>query len=137
MGQLWESGSVLDPEWRALAPALGDALATGIRDAVLDGRIRATEQLPAERRMAEQCGVSRGTVAAALARLREEGWLTTRHGSGSTVRIPASLRLRFAPLSVDRAGALLDLRRAVPAAPLDAYTAAIGRPLARSSRPLL
>lgn len=128
---------MLDPEWRALAPSLGDALAAGIRDAVLDGRIRATDRLPAERRLAERLGVSRGTVAAALARLREEGWLTTRRGSGSTVRIPASLRLPFAPLSVDRAGALLDLRRAVPAAPLDACTAAIGRALDRSSRLLL
>jgi DNA-binding transcriptional MocR family regulator len=127
----------LHSDWRALAPSLGEALATGIRDAVLDGRIRATDRLPAERRLAEQLGVSRGTVAAALARLRAEGWLTTRHGSGSTVRIPPALRLRFAPLSVDRAGALLDLRRAVPAAPLDAYTAAIGRALARSSRLLL
>jgi len=120
-----------------LAPSLSEALAAGIRDAVLDGRIRSTDRLPAERRLAVQLGVSRGTVAAAFARLRAEGWLSTRHGSGSTVRIPAALRLRYAPLSVDHPDAILDLRRALPAAPHDAYTAAIHGAAARSPRLLL
>lgn len=123
--------------WQALAPSLKDALAAGIRNAVLDGRIRPADQLPAERRLAEQLGVSRGTVVAALARLRADGWVATRHGSGSTVRIPPSLRLRYAPLSVDHQGALLDLRRAVPAAPHDAFTDAAARALARSQGLLL
>jgi DNA-binding transcriptional MocR family regulator len=112
-------------------------VAAGIRNSVLDGQIRSTDQLPAERRLARQLGVSRGTVAAAFANLRAEGWLVTRHGSGSTVRIPASLRLRYAPLSVDHQGKLLDLRRAVPAAPHDAYTAAIRAALDHSPRLLL
>jgi DNA-binding transcriptional MocR family regulator len=128
---------LVSPQWRALAPSFSQALAAGIRNAVLDGRIRASERLPPERQLAEQLGVSRGTVAAAFAVLRAGGWLSTRHGSGSTVRIPASLRVRYAPLSVDSDGALLDLRRAVPAAPHDAYTAAANRALARSSRLLL
>jgi DNA-binding transcriptional MocR family regulator len=128
---------VISDGWRTLAPSLSAALAAGIRDAVLDGQIRSMDRLPAERRLAAQLGVSRGTVAAAFARLREEGWLSTRHGSGSTVRIPAALRLRYAPLSVDHAGQLLDLRRALPAAPHDAYTAAIRGAVARSPRLLL
>jgi DNA-binding transcriptional MocR family regulator len=128
---------LIGPHWRALAPSLSQALAAGIRNAVLDGRIRASDRLPPERQLAGQFGVSRGTVVAALAALRAEGWLSTRHGSGSTVRIPASLRVRYAPLSVDHDGALLDLRRAVPAAPHDAYTEAANRALARSSRLLL
>jgi len=128
---------MLSPHWRALAPSASQALAAAIRNAVLDGKIRVAEQLPAERRLAAQLGVSRGTVVAALARLRAEGWLATRHGSGSTVQIPASLRLRYAPLPVDRAEGLLDLRLAVPAAPVDAYAAAAQRALARSPRLLL
>lgn len=124
-------------DWRALAPSLSEALATGIRDAVLDGQIRSTDRLPAERQLAAQLGVSRGTVAAALERLRAEGWLSTRHGSGSTARIPAALRLRYAPLSVDHPGPILDLRHALPAAPHDAYAAAIRDAAARSPRLLL
>jgi DNA-binding transcriptional MocR family regulator len=127
----------LSPRWRALAPSAGEALATAIRNAVLDGTIPAGNQLPAERRLASQLGISRGTVVTALARLRAEGWLSTQRGSGSTVRIPDSLRIRYAPLQVDHADGLLDLRLAVPAAPVDAYTAAVQRALARSTRVLL
>jgi DNA-binding transcriptional MocR family regulator len=128
---------MISADWRSLAPSLSAALAAGIRDAVLDGQIHSMNRLPAERQLAVQLGVSRGTVAAAFARLRAEGWLSTRHGSGSTVRIPAALRLRYAPLSVDCADTLLDLRRALPAAPHDAYAAAIHDAAARSPRLLL
>ena len=128
---------MLSAQWRALAPLASDALAAAVRNAVLDGTIRVADQLPAERRLASQLGVSRGTVAAAFARLRAEGWLATRHGSGSTVQLPVSLRVRYAPLAVDHTDGLLDLRRATPAAPVDAYTAAARRALARSPRLLL
>lgn len=128
---------MIPPQWRALAPSLSEALAAGIRGAVLDGKIHPGDQLPAERHLAGQLGVSRGTVVVALGRLRAQGWLLTRHGSGSTVQIPASLRLRYAPLPVDHTGSLLDLRRALPAAPHDAYLAAAGRALQRSSSLLL
>jgi DNA-binding transcriptional MocR family regulator len=135
--QFGDNGPVIRADWRTLAPSLSTALAAGIRDAVLDGQIRSTDRLPAERQLAEQLGVSRGTVVAAFARLRAEGWLSTRRGSGSTVRIPAALRLRYAPLSVDHGGPLLDLRQALPAAPHDAYAAAIRDAAARSPRLLL
>jgi len=128
---------MLPPQWRDLAHSASEALAMAIRDAVLDGKIRVTDQLPAERRLASQFGVSRGTVVAAFARLRAEGWLSTRHGSGSTVQIPASLRLRYEPLPAGHAEGLIDLRRAMPAAPVDAYTAAAERALSRSPRLLL
>ena len=128
---------MLPAQWRTLAPSASDALAAAVRNAVLDGKVRVADRLPAERRLASQLGISRGTVAAAFAKLRADGWLSTRHGSGSTVQIPASLRLRYAPLPVDHTADLLDLRLAVPAAPVDAYTAAAGRALARSTRLLL
>src|SRR5215469_15983049 len=135
--QSWNSGLMLPPQWRELAPSASEALAMAVRDAVLDGKIRAADQLPAERRLASQLGVSRGTVVAAFARLRAEGWLSTRRGSGSTVQIPASLRLRYEPLPAVHAEGLIDLRRATPAAPVDAYTAAAQRALGRSARLLL
>jgi len=128
---------VLPCHWRTLAPSLSEALAAGIRGAVLEGKIRTGDRLPAERRLASQLGVSRGTVVAAFSRLRAQGWLISRPGSGSTVQIPASLRLRYAPLPVDQAGNLLDLRRALPAAPHDAYLAASVSALQRSPSLLL
>ncbi len=84
--------------WHRPGTSLTDALVTALRDAVLDGRVRVGDRLPAERRMAQELGVSRGTVAAALALLRAEGWLVTRHGSASTVRLPQDLGERYAPL---------------------------------------
>ena len=135
--QFRDNGPGIRADWRTLAPSLSEALAAGIRDAVLDGQIRSTDRLPAERQLATELGVSRGTVAVAFARLRAEGWLSTRHGSGSTVRIRAALRLRYAPLSVDHADPIMDLRHAQPAAPHDAYTAAIRDAAARSPRLLL
>jgi DNA-binding transcriptional MocR family regulator len=104
---------------------------------VLDGKLRPGEPLPAERRMAAQLGISRGTVVAACAKLRADGWVITRRGSGSTITIPAKLRLRYAPMSIDQPGAVLDLRRAVPAAPHDIYLASVRRALDRSSGTLL
>ncbi|WP_449065107.1 winged helix-turn-helix domain-containing protein, partial [Planomonospora algeriensis] len=108
--------SMLPAGWRRPGAFLADSLAEALREAVLDGRIRVGDRLPAERRMAAELGVSRGTVTAALARLRTEGWLDTRHGSASTMRLPPQVGERFAPLSADRPGALLDLRRAPGAA---------------------
>jgi DNA-binding transcriptional MocR family regulator len=131
------SGPALSADWRQLAPTLSEALARGIRDGVLDGQLRPAERLPAERRLAAQLGLSRGTVVAAYARLRAAGWLTTRRGTGSAIRIPATLRVRYAPLSIEQPGALWDLRRAVPAAPHDAYLASVRSALARSSGLLL
>jgi DNA-binding transcriptional MocR family regulator len=123
--------------WRRPGLSLADSLAAALREAVLDGRVRVGDRLPSERHLAAELGVSRGTVVAALARLREEGWLVTEHGSGSRVRLPRNLGERYAPLSVDGRGSLLDLRRAVPAAPREIVTGAVTRALARSAGLLL
>lgn len=64
-------------------------LADRIRAAVLDGRLGVGTGLPSERELSTTLGVSRTTVNAAYAQLREQGWLAYRRGSGSTVRLPA------------------------------------------------
>jgi DNA-binding transcriptional MocR family regulator len=64
-------------------------LAGRIRAAVLDGRLAVGTGLPSERELSAGLGVSRTTVNAAYAQLREQGWLVSRRGSGSTVRLPA------------------------------------------------
>lgn len=141
----WESGPVRVGDeqlagalgaWRRPDTALSVALSDAVRAAVLDGRLRTGSALPAERRLAAALGVSRGTVTAALARLRDDGWIRTRHGSASTVRLPHPVPEPIAPLTATGSSGPLDLRRAVPAAPEAAYLAATVRAAERAG-PLL
>src|SRR6187200_2482494 len=74
--------------WRSARPAYV-ALSAAIRLLVLDGRLPLRTRLPGERELASALGVSRTTAAAAYAALREEGFLTSRRGSGSWTRLPA------------------------------------------------
>lgn len=64
------------------------ALADRIRLLVLDGRLPAATRLPAERELATRLGLSRTTVSAAYAQLRESGFVTSVRGSGSVTRLP-------------------------------------------------
>ncbi|MEU2060443.1 PLP-dependent aminotransferase family protein [Streptomyces sp. NPDC013455] len=126
-------------DWRTRSGPLARTLAAAVRDAVVDGRIPAGTRLPSERELARTLHLSRGTVVAALDVLRADGWLHTRHGSGSAVRLPARLTERTTPWSLDRGGAPdadLDLTLAVTAAPHEAYRAAVARAAERSA-PLL
>ncbi|AEW98038.1 GntR family regulatory protein [Streptantibioticus cattleyicolor NRRL 8057 = DSM 46488] len=123
-------------EWRRPGAPLAAALADAVRAAVLDGRLRPGSALPAERRLAVALGVSRGTLTAALAALREDGWVRTRHGSASVLRLPPVAAGRIAPLTATGEAGTIDLRRAVPAAPQAAYQAAMARAAQRSG-PLL
>src|SRR6478752_4194939 len=63
-------------------------LADRIRAAVLDGRLAVSTGLPSERDLATWLALSRTTVGAAYALLREQGWLDSRRGSGSRLRLP-------------------------------------------------
>lgn len=74
--------------WRdASAPAY-QALADRIRLLILDGRIALGARLPAERDLAAQLDLSRTTVSATYAALREAGFLSSVRGSGSVTRLP-------------------------------------------------
>ena len=80
-----------------------------LRDAILTGRIRAGDRLPPTRELADRVDVSRNTVLVAYDRLRAEGFLETRVGSGTfvgaDVRPRASAGVTDSPL---RARALWD-----------------------------
>src|SRR6476659_6050751 len=65
-------------------------LADRIRAAVLDGRLAVATGLPSERELAAGLSLSRPTVGAAYALLREQGWLVSKRGSGSTLQLPTS-----------------------------------------------
>ncbi|MCU1423518.1 MAG: PLP-dependent aminotransferase family protein [Microbacteriaceae bacterium] len=102
--------------WResGSAPAYA-ALASRVRLLILDGRIPLGTRIPAERDLAAQLGVSRTTVSAAYAQLRDAGYLSSIRGSGSVARLPAR-----APLAIDAPGSgFLDLSKAaLPASSL-------------------
>ncbi|WP_328551923.1 aminotransferase-like domain-containing protein [Streptomyces sp. NBC_00358] len=122
--------------WRADGGPLARSLAGAVRAAVIDGRLPAGTRLPSERELARSLDLSRGTVVTALSALRADGWLDTRHGSGSVLRLPQRLTERTTPWSLDRGGARdadLDLTLAVTAAPHEAYRAALERAVSRSS----
>ncbi len=56
-----------------------------IRNAILDGRLRAGAKLPSSRAFAEMTAVSRNSVIAGFERLIDEGYLYTKKGSGTYV----------------------------------------------------
>ncbi len=63
-------------------------LADRIRLLAIDGRLVPDQRLPSERELALRLSVSRTTVSAAYARLRDLGYLTARRGSGNFVALP-------------------------------------------------
>ena len=56
-----------------------------VRDAILDGRLKAGEVVPPSRELARRLTVSRNTVGAAYDRLVGEGFIETRIGAGTYV----------------------------------------------------
>ncbi|BCW04570.1 PLP-dependent aminotransferase family protein [Arthrobacter sp. NtRootA1] len=102
----WSNGAL--PAYRELADV--------VRLLVMDGRIPLDVALPSERALAQTLGLSRTTVTAAYASLREQGFLTAGQGSRGRTSIPH----RNAPVSVPGLAApegLLDLAYAsLPAA---------------------
>jgi len=85
----------LTPQWTPLAdllaPCLDEDAAVplyrrlylALREAILAGRVR--QRLPSTRRLAQDLGISRNSVATAFELLQAEGYLTGRIGSGSYV----------------------------------------------------
>src|SRR3712207_5305575 len=68
-------------------------------DSITQGEFREQSKLPTESELAERFGVSRPTVREALSRLRSDGIIASRRGSGSyVVRKPDENLLRFAPI---------------------------------------
>jgi DNA-binding transcriptional MocR family regulator len=63
-------------------------LAKGLKALILDGRLPIDARLPGERSLAQALGVSRITVSAAMDRLRDEGFLVSRVGSGTYTALP-------------------------------------------------
>ena len=73
-------------------------IANSIRDAILRGDLRPGDEVPSERALADEWGVSRPTATKALQALRAQGLVEARQGSGSYVRD----RLKFNRRARDR-----------------------------------
>ena len=78
---------------------LADMVYDRVRRSILNGEFRPDERLPGENALAGQYEVSRPVIRAALKRLRDEGMVTSRQGSGSFVSAPVAQKpLAFQPL---------------------------------------
>jgi GntR family transcriptional regulator len=60
-------------------------VAEEIKQRIRTGQYRPRMPIPAERRMADELGVSVGTIRRAVGVLRDEGWLTTLPQKGTFV----------------------------------------------------
>jgi DNA-binding transcriptional MocR family regulator len=122
---------------RGLAALVGDpsgerqpryaTLAGRIRLLVADGRVPLGARLPAERELAGALRLSRATVTAAYARLREDGWATARQGAGTYTALPAGPH-RGAWVPAPAEEGVIDLAHAAPSAPPEvaaAFAAAV------------
>jgi DNA-binding transcriptional MocR family regulator len=121
-----EGSGVETTSARRLAELVGDlggarspryaALAGRVRMLVADGRVPLGTRLPAERDLATAMQLSRATVTAAYARLREDGWATARQGAGTFAALPAGPhRGAWVPGPVD--DDTIDMAHAAPSAP--------------------
>lgn len=85
-----------------MAPRIEESLpryaqiATYIRQQILRGELKAGDEIPSERQIAQDWGVSRPTAVRALSVLRVEGLVEARQGAGTYVRErpPMSRRAR-------------------------------------------
>ncbi|MCC5884374.1 MAG: PLP-dependent aminotransferase family protein [Halomonas sp.] len=92
------------------AQSLTSRLYHGLRDWVQTGRLVCGQRLPSSRQLAKELGLGRNTVLAAFDQLLAEGFLVTRHGSGTFVAdLPfpqTTTELAASPIQVEGAGAL-------------------------------
>lgn len=78
------------------APRLSEEVARALEVKLTRGELIPGDQLPTEKVLAETFGVSRAVVREAVARLRADGLIETRQGSGAFVATaPRSLNFRF------------------------------------------
>lgn len=88
-------------------------IAEAVREAILSGRYQVGDRLPSESDLIKRYDVSRGPVRQAIARLKQEGLVSTRAGAGAFVRrTPPCRRLstdRFARAHRERGKGAYDV----------------------------
>lgn len=80
-------------------PSVADELYLDLLNSIAGGEFPPNSRLPTELVLSRRYGVSRTTVRSALAMLKDEGYIVSRQGSGSTVvDRPMGLIKPFAPV---------------------------------------
>ena len=87
----WRTSSASGPAYQGLAD--------GLRMLIVDGRLPVGAQLPSERALADALRVSRTTVTAAYAQMRDDGYLNAPPGRAQ--HDGAAGRRRTAPVTPD------------------------------------
>ena len=88
-------------------PSLADQVYDQLLADIVKGQYPLQSRLPPEATLAQSCGVSRPVLRTALARLRDDGMIASRRGSGNyVVRRPAQSVMKFVPL-----GSIADIQR--------------------------
>jgi len=109
-----------------LAPSLSDQVTEALLARIESGQLKPGEKLPPEAVLAPEFGVSRTVVREAISRLKHEGLVESRQGSGVFVRLqPAISSLKIDDSVLESRESILqivELRRAIEseAAALDA-----------------
>ena len=108
------------PRYRAIAEAIANAL--------LEGELQPGQRLPPQRRLADQLGVTVGTVTRAYAEAERQGWVEARVGSGTYLRgaEPTPENGFMAPRQME--DGVIDLSLSLPP-PHPLRAAALGRAL--------
>jgi GntR family transcriptional regulator / MocR family aminotransferase len=91
---------------RASRTPLSRQIYMQVRSAVLSGALRAGTRVPSSRAMASQLGVARASVVSAYEQLLAEGYVESRHGSGTFISgevAGLTTRRRSAPRAIKRA----------------------------------
>ena len=118
-------------------------ISDGLKRLVDRGDVALGTVLPAERSLARSLSVSRSTVVSAYDRLKAEGWLESRRGSGTWVRRPDATPARVDAVSTGRLFLAADgqiregdaIGRRIPAGTIDLSVAAL--PASAAVRPAL
>ncbi|MFF7645409.1 GntR family transcriptional regulator [Streptomyces canus] len=96
-----------------------------LRSRISDGEYRPGCNLPPQRTLAEEFEVSRDTIQRVLEELRIEGWIESRQGSGSKVRVTLPIHVRTQPKVPPgriALGPFVDRAFAQPVVELDVFT---------------
>ncbi len=109
------------------SPRVSDLVVEKIQRLILEGTLKPGQRLPAERKFAEQMGISRPSLREALQKLSARGMLVSKRGGGTTVtkRLNPTLEdplLELISSSPDSHVDVLELRHAIES--LAAYYAA-------------
>lgn len=98
-------------------PSLSETIHRELERGILDGRLPGGEKLPTEHALAERYAVSRSVVREAVARLKAEGMVEARQGSGTYVaKQPRVLSFREQAEAMPELKQVLELRRIVEVA---------------------